>query len=130
MKTMRVMLAVLLGLSFVFAATPENTTNATVNWVKAELNYKACLKSDNNGVKVGATVYIRKYNLTGAVEELKSLLSKENVENVKMSGALALLTIGGKEGRIAIENALETEESEIVAEFYRSILNNQITAQK
>ncbi len=129
MKIMRVMLAVLLGLPFVFAATPDSNNITTVNWSKAELNYKECLKSSNNGVKVGAAIYIRKYNLKGAIEELKSLLAKENVENVKMSGALALLTIGGKEGRTAIQNALETEENEIVAEFYRSILDNQIIAQ-
>jgi len=128
MKTMRVMLAVLLGVPFVFAATQENSTT-TVDWAKAEQNYKECLKSDNPGVKISAAINIHKYNLTGAVDELKSLLSKENGENVKMSGALALLTTCGNEGRVAIENALETEENEIVAEFYRSILNNQAISQ-
>ncbi|MDP1676360.1 MAG: HEAT repeat domain-containing protein [Bacteroidota bacterium] len=128
MKTTRVVLAVLLGVTFAFSATPENDP-PSVNWSKAELNYKECLKSDNAGVKISSANYIRKYNLTGAVEELKSLLSKENSENVKMSGALALVTIGGSDGRTAIQNALETEENEIVAEFYRSILINPALAQ-
>ena len=130
MKTMRVMLAVLLGISFVFAATPESTATTTVNWTKAELNYKACLKSHNNGVKVSAANYIRKYNLTGALEELKTLLTAENAEHVKMAGALALLSVGGNDGRIAILNALKIEENEIVATFYKSILSNQVIAQQ
>jgi hypothetical protein len=58
MKTLRVMLAVLLGVTFVYTATPENNNTATVNWAKAELNYKACLKSNNNGVKVSAAIHI------------------------------------------------------------------------
>lgn len=128
MKTMRVMLAVLLGVTFGFSATPEDNSTK-VDWSKAELNYKECLKSDNVGVKISSAIYIHKYNLTGAVNELKGLLTKENPDNVKMSGALALLTTGGTEGRTAIENALETEENEIVAEFYRSILSNQNISQ-
>ena len=129
MKTLRVMLVVLLGVTFSFAGTPKENSEA-VDWSKAELNYTKALKSDNNGVKVSAASFIRKYNLTGATEELKSLLTKDNAENVKMSGALALLSVGGNEGRTAIQKALETEENEIVAEFYRSILNNQDIAQK
>lgn len=127
MKTTRVVLAILLGITFGFSAIPEKD-NTSFNWSKAELNYKECLKSNNNGVRVCAAIFIRKYNLTGAVEELKSLLAQENAENVKMSGALALLATGGSEGKIAVENALVTEENEIVAEFYRSILNKQVIA--
>ncbi len=47
-----------------------------------------------------------------------------------MSGAFALISIGGNEGRTSVLNALKTEENEFVAEFYKTILNNQITAQK
>jgi len=129
MKTMRVMLAVLLGSTFVIAATPENTNNSMVNWAKAEMNYKACLKSNNNGVKVSSAIHIRKYSLTGAVEELKSLLAIDNAENVKIAGALALVSIGGDEGRTSVLNALKTEENEVVAEFYKTILSNQVIAQ-
>ena len=129
MKTMCVILAVVLGVTFGFA-TPSEDDNNNVNWTKAEQNYIQALKSDNNGVKVSAATYIRKYNLTGAVEELKTLLAKENADNVKMSGALALISIGGDEGRTAIEKALATEENEIVTEFYKSILNNQVISQR
>jgi hypothetical protein len=129
MKTMRVMLAVLFGAIFGFAATPENDTSKNVNWTKAELNYEAGLQSDNNGVKVSAANYIRKYNLVGALEELKTLLAAKNTEHVKMAGALALISIGGNEGRTAILNALQTEENEVVAEFYKLILSKQSIAQ-
>jgi hypothetical protein len=64
------------------------------------------------------------------LEELKSLLAAENAEQVKMAGALALLRVGGNEGRTVIFNALETEENEIVVEFYKSILSNQVIAQQ
>lgn len=130
MKKLHVLSVVLLGVSFLFATTPKNPTNDSVDWTKAEKNYKANLKSDNNGVKTSAVSYIRKYKLTGAVEELKELLTNENAENVKMSAALALISVGGAEGRTAVEEALEKEESEIVVEFYRSVLHTTVASEK
>ncbi len=129
MKTMRVLLAVLIGVTFGFASAPENPTAKNVDWTKAEQNYKEALKSNNNGVKVSAANYIRKYKLAGTLEELKLLLAKENIESVKMAGALALVSVGSNEGKMAVQNALATEENEIVAEFYKTILNNQVVAQ-
>ncbi|MCK9409471.1 MAG: hypothetical protein WCX28_05910 [Bacteriovoracaceae bacterium] len=129
MKKLSVLFVVFFGVSYLFASTPKIDTNESVNWTKAEQNYKANLKSDNNGVITSAANYIRKYKLSGAVEELKPLLKKNNADNVKMSGALALLTIGGAEGRTAVETALETEENELVVEFYRSILHTTLATQ-
>ncbi len=127
MKKIHVLCVVLLGISVVFASTPKNE-NDSIDWTKAEQNYKVSLKSDNEGVKASAATYVRKYKLTGAVEELKELLAEDNTEKVKMSAALALVNVGGEEGRKAVEGALEKEENEIVAEFYRSILNNSLSA--
>jgi len=126
MKKLYVLFVVFLGVSFLFASTPKHPSNDSVDWTKAEQNYKANLKSDNNGVKISAVSYIRKYKMTGAVEELKKLLLTDNAENVKMSAALALVNIGGTVGRTAVEEALEKEESEIVVEFYRSVLNTTL----
>lgn len=128
MKYARFAVLALLAVSFAEAGLPEG--NATVNWDKAEQNYVAALKSDNAGLQASAASHIRKYNLTGAVEELKELLGKNNADNVKMSAALALVRIGGDEGRNAVEKALEKEENDIIAEFYRTILNSRDTAQK
>ena len=128
MKKLHVLFVVLLGVSFLFASTPKNNSTDSVDWTKAEKNYKANLKSDNNGVITSAAGYIRKYKLSGATEELKSLLTKEKAENVKMSAALALISVGGEDGRTAVENALEKEESEIVVVFYRSILNISVAS--
>jgi hypothetical protein len=130
MKKLQVLFVVLLGVSFLAASAPKNSSNDTVDWTKAEQAYKANLKSENNGVITSAAGYIRKYKLTGAAEELKMLLAKENADNVKMAAALSLLSVGGTEGRIAVENAVEKEESEIVVEFYRSILHTTLTAGK
>jgi hypothetical protein len=47
-----------------------------------------------------------------------------------MSVALTLVRIGGNEGRDAVKKALQTEENELVAEFYRTILHTQVTAQQ
>ncbi|MBI2427548.1 MAG: hypothetical protein HYV29_01880 [Ignavibacteriales bacterium] len=128
MKYARFAVLALLAVSFAAAGLPEG--NATVNWKKAEQNYIVGLKSDNTGVQASAASYIRKYNLTGAVEELKELLGKNNADNVKMSAALALVKIGGEDGRKAVENALEKEENEFLAEFYRTILHTADTARK
>ena len=130
MKKFYVLFVVLLGVSFLSASTPKNNTRETIDWVKAEENYKADLKSDNNGVVTSAANYVRKYNLTGAVDELTSLLTQDNTETVKMSAALALVSVGGEKGRTAVENASETEESEVLVAFYRSILSATLTAQQ
>lgn len=123
MKKYQLLFVVLFGATSVFASGPENDSNMTVDWAKAEQSYIANLRSDNTGVKVSAANFIRKYKLTGAADELKSLLTKENADNVKMSAALALVTVCGIDGRTCVEKALEQEESEIVVEFYRSILH-------
>jgi HEAT repeat protein len=127
MKYARFAVLALLAVSFATAGMPEG--NAAVNWEKAEQNYVAALKTDNAGLQISAASFIRKYNLTGAVDELKKLLTKGYTDNVKISAAMALIKIGGDEGRKAVEEALENEESELVAEFYRTMLHAQITAQ-
>ncbi|MEW5799555.1 MAG: hypothetical protein AB1728_11180 [Bacteroidota bacterium] len=128
MKYARFVVLALLAVSFAVAEMPEG--NAAVNWKKAEQNYIVGLKSDNSGVQASSASYIRKYNLTGAIDELKALLEKNNADNVKMSAALALVRIGGEDGRKAVDEALQKEENEIIAEFYRTILNSRDTAQK
>lgn len=129
MKKLSVLFAVFLGISCVFASTPKTTSTESVDWTKAEQQYKANLKSENTGVVTSAVNHIRKYKLTGAVEELKALLAKENADNVKISAAFTLLTVGGTEGRTAVETAMETEENELLVEFYRSILQSTLAAQ-
>ena len=130
MKKLQVLFVVLLGVSYLSASTTKHNSTDSVDWTKAEKNYKANLKSENNGVITSAAGYIRKYKLSGATEELKSLLTKENAENVKMSAALALISVGGADGRTAVENALEKEESDIVVVFYRSILHMSVASEQ
>ncbi len=128
MKHARVVgLFALFAVSFAAAGTPEG--DSTVDWKKAEKNYIAALRSNNSGAQASAAFHLRKYNLTGAVAELKTLLGKNSADNVKMSAALALLKLGGDEGRTAVVEALKTEENELVAEFYRMMLSEHITAQ-
>lgn len=130
MKKLFVLFVVLFGVSSLYASAPKNDSNAAIDWSKAEENYKANLRSDNCGVNVSAANFIRKYHLTGAVNELKQLLSQEKESSVKMAAALALITVGGTEGRTAVENAIEKEEDEIIVEFYRSVLKTDVTAAK
>lgn len=128
MKYAHFVVIALLAVSFAVAGMPEG--NTTVNWEKAEQNYIVALQSTNSGVRASAALQIRKYHLTGTVDELTELLTEEKAENVKMSVALALISVGGQQGRNAVEQALKTEESELVAEFYRTILTAPVTAQK
>ncbi len=130
MKKIHVLFVVLFGISSLFASEPKNDSNAAVDWSKAEQNYIANLRSENTGVKVSAANFVRRYKLSGAVDELKVLLSKDNAENVKMSAALALVCVCGSDGRTSVEKALETEESEIVSEFYRSILHTAVVSER
>ncbi len=130
MKKIHVLFVVVFGVSSLFASGPKNDSNMTVDWSKAEMNYKANLRSDNAGVKISAANFIRKYKLSGAVDELKELLSNDNADNVKMSAALALLSVGGEEGRASVEKALKSEENEIVGEFYRSVLHTTVVSER
>lgn len=127
MKYARFALIALLAVSFAAAGEPVGT-ETPIDWTKAEQNYVAALQTNNPGLQSSAATHIRKYNLTGAVDELKELLCKGCAENVKMSVALTLVRIGGKEGREAVENALKSEENELVSEFYRTILQSHETA--
>lgn len=129
MKYARFALLALLAVSFA-AAAPSGGTDNSIDWNKAEQNYVAALKTDNAGLQTSAANYIRKYQLTGAVDELKELLCNDCHENVKMSVAMTLVKIGGKEGREAVEQALQQEENELITEFYRTILEIPVTAQK
>lgn len=126
MRTLLVLSAIVLAAAMLSASTPP--APSTVDWSKAERHYKANLLSENAGVVASAAGFIRKYNLSGASEELKALLSAEQSENVRMSAALTLLKTGGAEGRAAVEEALKSEESELVSEFYRSMLHMVVSA--
>lgn len=128
MKYARYAFVALLAVSFAVAGTPAGTGNA-VDWAKAEKNYIASLKSDNAGVQASAASYIRKYNLCNTLPELKEVLQNSNSEKVKMSVALALVSVCGIDGRTAVEEALQKEESEVLAIFYRSILQGGTTSQ-
>jgi len=129
MKYARFALIALLAVSFAAAGVPGGT-DETIDWTKAEKNYIAGLHTNNPGLQSSAASHIRKYNLTGAIDELKELLCKNCADNVKMSVALTLVRIGGDDGRDAVKKALQNEENELVAEFYRTILHTEQTAQQ
>ncbi len=93
MKKSQLLFVVLFGLSTLYASEPKNDSNMTVDWSKAEQNYIANLRSENAGVKVSAANFVRRYRLSNAAEELKVLLTKDNAENVRMSAALALVSV-------------------------------------
>ena len=115
--------AVCLGVSTLFAGTPKEESTA-VDWVTAGKMYRANLQSDNSGVQASAAQFIRKYRITGAEDELKALLDTKYEEKVRMAASLALVSVCGEEGRTAVEKALEQEQNEIVAIFYRSVLKD------
>ncbi|MFA6541678.1 MAG: hypothetical protein WCT99_08750 [Bacteroidota bacterium] len=123
MKYARIAVFALLAVSFAAASTPEGSTTG-LNWQTVEKNYIAALQSNNAGVQASAAHFIRKYNLTGAVNDLKNVLCKDCPEKVKMSVAYALISVGGEEGRHAVEKAILTEENELVVIFYKSILHS------
>ncbi len=128
MKYVSFGLALLFAVSLAAAATPEGA-NSNVDWKNAEKNYVAALQSTNAGVQASAATFIRKYNLTGATDELKKVLCKECPEHVRMAVAYALVSVGGDDGRKAVEKAMENEENELVHVFYQSILHSNPPAE-
>jgi hypothetical protein len=123
MKYARYALIALLAVSFGVAATPMEGMSA-VKWETAKANYIAQLSHDNPGVKASAAGFIRKYNIVEAVDALKEALKCDNCEAVKFSAALALVSVAGDEGMEFIKKASQTEQNQLVIDFYQIILQS------
>ncbi|HTX17502.1 MAG TPA: hypothetical protein VMG34_02485 [Bacteroidota bacterium] len=104
------------------ASQPAVSANQSVDWRKAEANYVACLTSANLGVKQSAASFIAEYHLNGAVDQLIEVLKSDKTEKVRMSAALALITLDDRRGRAAVEEASLYDGSDKVAKFCESLL--------
>lgn len=123
MKYARYALIALLAVSFGVAATPMEGIS-TAKWETAKANYIAQLSHENPGVKASAAGFICKYNIVEAVDALKEALKCDNCEAVKFSAALALVSVAGDEGMDFIKKAIQTEQNELVVDFYQIILKS------
>jgi len=125
MKYARYALIALLAVSFGVAATPMEGL-AAAKWEKSKVNYIAQLAHDNPGVKASAAGFIRKYNIVEAADALKEVLKCDNCEAVKFSAALALVSVAGEDGMAFIKEAVQTEQNELVVDFYQIILQSDV----
>jgi hypothetical protein len=108
----------------VFAKSPALRTDVSrSDWSKAEQNYVAGLLSDNAGLRQSAAGFLGEYKLKGAIQPLISVLQTDKLEQIRMSAALALITIGTTEAREAVVEASIYDGSEKVAKFCESLLN-------
>lgn len=125
--TFRNLLAIVVASVLLFVAAvasqPVVSTNQSVDWKKAEANYISCLTSDNLGIKQSAATFISEYHLKGAVESLIEVLKSDKIERVRMSAALALITLDDSRARSAVEEAALYDGSDKVARFCESLLN-------
>jgi hypothetical protein len=132
MKYVRLAMLALLTVSLAAAGTlgsekdrrDETAVSPKLDWGKIEQQYVHALHDKNAGVVESAASFIRKYKLYGAADDLKKVFCQGCPENVRMSVAYALVTIGGDEGRTLVENALALEENDVMTLFYRTILNS------
>lgn len=122
--TTAVLLMTLLFSTLAFAASPTPANSSKVNWKKAEQNYIVALCSDNIGLRYSAANFIAQYRLTGAVQDLISVLHHDKVEQIRMAAALALVQIGGKEGRDAVAESAIYDGSEKVAKFCEQLIGS------
>ena len=118
-----VMVATVIAFTAAVASQPAVTKNPSVDWKKAEANYVSCLASENLGIRQSAANYVAEYQLKGAIEPLIALLRADKVESVRMSAALALVTLGDSRGRDAVEDASLYDGSEKVAKFCECLLD-------
>lgn len=121
MKYAQYVIIAILAVSFGVAGTPGNSITAK-QWEKAKANYISQLTHPNPGVKASAATYIRKYNITEAREALNEVLACENCEMVKISAAMALVSVAGDEGLNLIKKAMVHEQNELVVAFYNTLL--------
>ncbi|HTR82640.1 MAG TPA: HEAT repeat domain-containing protein [Bacteroidota bacterium] len=125
--TIRKLLAVVTASVVLFttgvASQPANAKYSSVDWEKAEANYIVALASQNIGIQQSAASFIAEYQLKGAVEPLIKVLRSDKVEQVRMSAALALISLDDTRARAAVEDAALYDGSDKVAKFCESLLN-------
>lgn len=107
---------------FATEAAPKEIYTSNVNWERVEKSYIFALNADNIGVRQSAAGYLAEYKLSGGIEPLITILRNDKVESVRMSAALALITIGTVEARKAVEESSLYDGSEKVAKFCESLL--------
>ena len=124
MRTQFVVSALLI-LSFsvtAFATSPASSS--TVNWQKAEQNYKASLYSENVGVRASAAGFIGEYRLKGATQDLITILHTDKVERNRMAAAKALVRIGDRDAIDAVKEAVIYDGSATVAQYCKQLLES------
>ncbi|MHB1050101.1 MAG: HEAT repeat domain-containing protein [Bacteroidota bacterium] len=124
MRTQFVVSALLI-LSFsvtAFATSPASSS--TVNWQKAEQNYKASLYSENVGVRASAAGFIGEYRLKGATQDLITILHTDKVERNRMAAAKALVRIGDRDAIDAVKEAVIYDGSATVAQYCKRLLES------
>ncbi len=123
-KIYTIFLLAVFAVSAVFAKSPALRVDVSrVDWNKAEQNYIAGLLSENAGLRQSAAGFLGEYKLKGAIQPLISVLQSDKLEQIRMSAALALITIGTAEARQAVMDASIYDGSEKVAKFCESLLN-------
>jgi hypothetical protein len=113
----------LLILSFsvtAFASSPASSSS--VDWQKAEQNYKASLYSENVGVRHSAAGFIGEYRLKGATQDLITILQTDKVERNRMAAAKSLVRIGDQEAIEAVKEAVMYDGSTTVAQYCKQLL--------
>lgn len=115
--------AIIIAYSSAVGSQPMTSKYPNVDWKKAEANYIVALASDNQGIRQSAAHYVAIYQLTGAVEPLISLLKGDKIESVRMTAALALITLGDRRGRSAVEETALYDGSDKVSQFCESLLD-------
>jgi hypothetical protein len=108
----------------VVASTPMNGIDAK-KWETAKASYIAQLKHENPGVAISSAGFIRKYRIVEAKESLREALKCDNCEALKVAVALALIEIDPVDGLAFINEMATQEQSELVAAFYRTILQSE-----
>jgi hypothetical protein len=130
MKKLFVMVAVVAVIAMVVG-----TSTLTANQVKvltfqeqqkAIAGYRYALQSSNAGVRLSAINYVHRYHLSALTNELIRILKEDSMETVRFAAALALVDIGGKDGRDAVAEAMYDESSPRLAEFCKCLLSSRL----
>jgi hypothetical protein len=126
MTTVSAALIILLVSSSVFAANSDQSNLSPQVRAKAIIGYRYSLTSDNPGVRQWSVIYCHRYHLAELTTDLVTVLFNDPYEEVRIAAAVALIDIGGDEGRKAVATASKSTEFTKLARFCSTLLESKI----
>jgi HEAT repeat protein len=124
--TFRAMVALLaiifVASSFGYAKELDRSSLSNKQKSKAVIGYRYSLSHENPAVRHWTVNYIQRYELSELTPELIDVLNHDENQSVRYAAAVALVSVGGKDGREAVQKVAQSKLTPRLAEFCENLL--------